>query len=136
MLIFDIFFEAGFKQLTFFIFLATVNLFYRILLVSGDVIEVVGSTDSGLLEGVLRGRTGLLPRHLVQEVRFRSHANNKEVIKEKDVSPRSVEMSPRSVEVSPRVGGRREGEIMKHFGTATKSGVTFVTGWIESFVNK
>ena len=101
------------------------------------MIEVVGSTDSGLLEGVLRGRTGLLPRHLVQEVRFRSHANNKEVIKEKDVSPRSVdlsprsvEMSPRSVEVSPRVGGRREGEIMKHFGTATKSGVTFVTGWI------
>ncbi|XP_023341633.1 SH3 and multiple ankyrin repeat domains protein 3 [Eurytemora carolleeae] len=95
---------------------------------NGDVIEVVGSTDSGLLEGVLRGRTGLLPRHLVQEVRFRSHANNKEVIKENDVSPRSVEMSPRSVEVSPRVGGRREGEIMKHFGTATKSGVTFVTG--------
>ncbi len=94
------------------------------------MIEVVGSTDSGLLEGVLRGRTGLLPRHLVQEVRFRSHANNKEVIKENDVSPRSVEMSPRSVEVSPRVGGRREGEIMKHFGTATKSGVTFVTGWI------
>ena len=87
------------------------------------MIEVVGSTDSGLLEGVLRGRTGLLPRHLVQEVRFRSHANNKEVIKENDVSPRSVE-------VSPRVGGRREGEIMKHFGTATKSGVTFVTGWI------
>jgi SH3/ankyrin repeat-containing protein len=39
----------------------------------GDVIEVVGSTDCGLLEGYIRGttQTGLFPTHCVQEVQFR-----------------------------------------------------------------
>ncbi|XP_063705079.1 SH3 and multiple ankyrin repeat domains protein 2 isoform X2 [Culicoides brevitarsis] len=39
----------------------------------GDVIEVVGSTDCGLLEGYVRGtnRTGFFPSHVVQEVQFR-----------------------------------------------------------------
>ena len=43
---------------------------------------------------------------------------------------KEIEMSPRSVEVSPRVQGRREGDTNRHFGTATKSGVTFITGQI------
>ena len=34
----------------------------------GDVIEVTGSTDTGLLEGTLRGQTGYFPREAVQEV--------------------------------------------------------------------
>ncbi|XP_055693308.1 SH3 and multiple ankyrin repeat domains protein 3 isoform X1 [Lutzomyia longipalpis] len=39
----------------------------------GDVIEVVGSTDCGLLEGYVRGtnRSGLFPIHHVQEVNIR-----------------------------------------------------------------
>lgn len=39
----------------------------------GDVIEVVGSTDCGLLEGYIRGttQTGFFPSHCVQEVQFR-----------------------------------------------------------------
>jgi Variant SH3 domain len=39
----------------------------------GDVIEVVGSTDCGLLEGYVRGtnRTGFFPIECVQEVHFR-----------------------------------------------------------------
>lgn len=39
----------------------------------GDVIEVVGSTDCGLLEGYVRGtnRTGFFPSQCVQEVQFR-----------------------------------------------------------------
>lgn len=39
----------------------------------GDVIEVVGSTDCGLLEGYVRGvnRSGFFPEHCVQEVNIR-----------------------------------------------------------------
>uniref|UniRef100_A0A182FM15 SH3 and multiple ankyrin repeat domains protein n=1 Tax=Anopheles albimanus TaxID=7167 RepID=A0A182FM15_ANOAL len=39
----------------------------------GDVIEVVGSTDCGLLEGFVRGtnKTGFFPSSCVQEVQFR-----------------------------------------------------------------
>ncbi|XP_053671754.1 uncharacterized protein LOC128721969 [Anopheles nili] len=39
----------------------------------GDVIEVVGSTDCGLLEGFVRGtnKTGFFPANCVQEVQFR-----------------------------------------------------------------
>lgn len=40
---------------------------------AGDVIEVVGSTDCGLLEGYVRGtnRSGFFPAHVVQEVNIR-----------------------------------------------------------------
>jgi Variant SH3 domain len=39
----------------------------------GDVIEVVGSTDCGLLEGYIRGTTkvGFFPSRYAQEVQFR-----------------------------------------------------------------
>lgn len=39
----------------------------------GDVLEVVGSTDCGLLEGYVRGtsQTGFFAAHCVQEVQFR-----------------------------------------------------------------
>ena len=40
-------------------------------LAQGDVIQVTGSTDSGLLEGTLRGQAGYFPRHIVEEVRLR-----------------------------------------------------------------
>lgn len=40
---------------------------------AGDVIEVVGSTDCGLLEGYVRGtnRSGFFPAEIVQEVNIR-----------------------------------------------------------------
>lgn len=40
---------------------------------AGDVIEVVGSTDCGLLEGYIRGTTkvGFFPSRYAQEVQFR-----------------------------------------------------------------
>ena len=58
----------------------------------GDVIEVTGSTDTGLLEGILRGQTGYFPPHMVEEVRVRQEV---------------------------RVAGRREIRDLttKHFGT-------------------
>lgn len=39
----------------------------------GDVIEVVGATDCGMLEGYVRGvnRSGFFPEHCVQEVNIR-----------------------------------------------------------------
>ena len=66
----------------------------------GDVIEVTGSTDSGLLEGTLRGQTGYFPREIVEEVRLRQNGTN-------------------------RGPGRRQ-EIRelthKHFGTTVRTG--------------
>eukprot|EP00090_Calanus_glacialis_P037365 TRINITY_DN6425_c0_g1_i1.p1 TRINITY_DN6425_c0_g1~~TRINITY_DN6425_c0_g1_i1.p1 ORF type:complete len:1871 (+),score=328.76 TRINITY_DN6425_c0_g1_i1:592-6204(+) len=71
----------------------------------GDVIEVTGSTDNGLLEGVLRGQTGYFPRECVEEVRLR----NPESLKQNLV-------------IVPRVPGRREIRDLtnKHFGTAIR----------------
>lgn len=48
----------------------------------GDVIEVVGSTDCGLLEGFVRGtsNTGLFPSQYVQEVQFRHKNGNNGVV--------------------------------------------------------
>lgn len=45
----------------------------HLTLQAGDVIEVVGSTDCGLLEGYVRGtnRSGFFPVHVVQEVNIR-----------------------------------------------------------------
>lgn len=45
----------------------------HLIIQPGDVIEVVGSTDCGLLEGFVRGtnRTGFFPSNCVQEVQFR-----------------------------------------------------------------
>ena len=40
----------------------------------GDIIEVTGSTDCGLLEGWVRGDSGFFPPHCVQEVRLRHPA--------------------------------------------------------------
>ncbi|CAG9807365.1 unnamed protein product [Chironomus riparius] len=45
---------------------------------AGDIIEVVGSTDCGLLEGFIRGSsiTGFFPSRCTQEVQFRQKNNN------------------------------------------------------------
>ena len=72
----------------------------------GDVIEVTGSTDTGLLEGTLRGQTGYFPKEAVQEVRLRGA----EVPKQDLILP------------ATRVPGRREIRDLtsKHFGTAVR----------------
>ena len=75
----------------------------------GDVIEVTGSTDTGLLEGTLRGVSGYFPREAVQEVRLRSSGP------EAPGKP-SIEIP------AARIPGRREIRDLtsKHFGTAVR----------------
>ncbi|XP_011306794.1 SH3 and multiple ankyrin repeat domains protein 2 isoform X5 [Fopius arisanus] len=72
----------------------------------GDILEVTGATDCGLLEGVLRGQgTGLFPAHCVQEVRLR-HTN----------IPLGHQLAR---EGRNRVLGRRESQH-KYFATAPR----------------
>ncbi|XP_020279507.1 SH3 and multiple ankyrin repeat domains protein 2-like isoform X2 [Pseudomyrmex gracilis] len=72
----------------------------------GDILEVTGATDCGLLEGVLRGQgTGLFPAHCVQEVRLR-HTN--------------IPLGPQPTrDGRNRVLGRRESQH-KYFATAPR----------------
>ncbi|XP_046745294.1 SH3 and multiple ankyrin repeat domains protein 3 isoform X8 [Diprion similis] len=72
----------------------------------GDILEVTGATDCGLLEGILRGQgTGLFPAHCVQEVRLR-HTN--------------IPLGPQAArEGRNRVLGRRESQH-KYFATAPR----------------
>ncbi|XP_012252273.2 uncharacterized protein LOC105683887 isoform X2 [Athalia rosae] len=72
----------------------------------GDILEVTGATDCGLLEGVLRGQgTGLFPAHCIQEVRLR-HTN--------------IPLGPQTIrEGRNRVLGRRESQH-KYFATAPR----------------
>ncbi|GAB6022714.1 hypothetical protein CHUAL_006810 [Chamberlinius hualienensis] len=50
----------------------------HLILVQGDIIEVTGSTDCGLLEGILKRQKGLFPATCVQEVKLR-HPENRVV---------------------------------------------------------
>ncbi|XP_049957648.1 SH3 and multiple ankyrin repeat domains protein 3 [Schistocerca serialis cubense] len=78
----------------------------------GDILEVTGSTDCGLLEGTLRGQgTGLFPAHCVQEVRLRQGV----------VPPPILPQPPPCLTrpTPPRVQGRRE-SVHKHFATAPR----------------
>ncbi|XP_075212417.1 SH3 and multiple ankyrin repeat domains protein 3-like isoform X2 [Lycorma delicatula] len=77
----------------------------------GDVLEVTGATDCGLLEGNLRGETGLFPPHCVQEVRLRQ-----------GLVPPPPPAAPLQRRNS-RVVGRRESNAsttVKHFATAPR----------------
>ncbi|XP_016839911.1 SH3 and multiple ankyrin repeat domains protein 1 isoform X3 [Nasonia vitripennis] len=80
----------------------------------GDILEVTGATDCGLLEGVLRGQgTGLFPAHCVQEVRLR-HTNI-------PLGPQAVarEVAAAAAASRNRVLGRRESQH-KYFATAPR----------------
>ncbi|XP_066603694.1 SH3 and multiple ankyrin repeat domains protein 2 isoform X2 [Prorops nasuta] len=73
----------------------------------GDILEVTGATDCGLLEGSLRGQgTGLFPANCVQEVRLR-HTNI-------PLGAREPARDARN-----RVLGRRESQH-KYFATAPR----------------
>lgn len=67
--------------------------------------SVTGSTDDGMLEGVLRGVTGVFPPHCVQEVRLR----NPQAVRESLIAPQVA-----------RVQGRREMMVPPHYGTAPR----------------
>ncbi|XP_014240790.1 SH3 and multiple ankyrin repeat domains protein 3 isoform X2 [Cimex lectularius] len=77
----------------------------------GDLIEVTGATDSGFLEGTLRGEAGLFPAHCVQEA-----------------PPPELGRSTTRRRPSTRIAGRREPSpaqqppmAMKHFATAPRN---------------
>lgn len=89
----------------------------------GDVIEVVGSTDCGLLEGYVRGvnRSGFFPEHCVQEVNIRQkniinvstapsseyHANSAALQQQKHMMSDQQNMMPQfSSATAPRVKKR------------------------------
>ncbi|XP_046672398.1 SH3 and multiple ankyrin repeat domains protein 3 isoform X7 [Homalodisca vitripennis] len=76
-------------------------------LCQGDILEVTGATDCGLLEGSHRGggEAGLFPAHCVQEVRLRQGL-----------------VPPPPLPVHRRVVGRRESNAttLKHFATAPR----------------
>ncbi|KAJ1530379.1 hypothetical protein ONE63_005288 [Megalurothrips usitatus] len=53
------------------------NLPGHLSIMQGDILEVTGATDCGLLEGMVRGRgSGLFPAHCVQEVMLRPGSAN------------------------------------------------------------
>lgn len=82
------------------------------------VFLVTGTTDCGLLEGVLHGQgTGLLPPHCVQEVRLQQGVVPPPVL------PQPPPQQPPSIMMgsltTSRVQGRRE-SMHKHFATAPR----------------
>ncbi|KAK3912334.1 SH3 and multiple ankyrin repeat domains protein 3 [Frankliniella fusca] len=89
------------------------NLPGHLSIMQGDILEVTGATDCGLLEGTLRGRgSGLFPAHCVQEVMLRPGSANGSVTG----SAGSTTTLCRS---TVRVLGRREANN-KHFATAPR----------------
>ncbi|XP_045459885.1 SH3 and multiple ankyrin repeat domains protein 3 [Melitaea cinxia] len=70
----------------------------------GDIIEVTGATDDGLLEGTVRGSaaSGLFPAHCVQEVRLRQNAHLHQVLSSGPIH-------------HSRVTGRREMALSKTY---------------------
>ncbi|XP_066989733.1 protein shank isoform X5 [Macrobrachium rosenbergii] len=72
---------------------------------AGDILEVTGSTDDGMLEGTIRGVSGVFPPQCVQEVRLR----NPQAIRESLIAPQVA-----------RVQGRREMMVHQHYGTAPR----------------
>ncbi|XP_063927953.1 protein shank isoform X4 [Zophobas morio] len=85
----------------------------------GDILEVTGTTDDGLLEGVPRSggnKTGLFPAHCVQEVRLRHNIQAPMMVARDARQPPSKS--------NGRVLGRRE-NTSKHFATAPRLKKTY-----------
>jgi len=82
-----------------------------------NVLAVTGSTDCGLLEGVMQGQgAGLLPAHCVQEVRLRQGVPPPALPQPSSAPPPSIMMGSQT---TSRVQGRRE-SMHKHFATAPR----------------
>ncbi|XP_061378704.1 SH3 and multiple ankyrin repeat domains protein 3 isoform X2 [Danaus plexippus] len=86
----------------------------------GDIIEVTGATDDGLLEGSVRGSTGsgLFPASCVQEVRLRQNAHLHQVLSSGPIH-------------HSRVTGRREMALSKTY-SATAPRIKKTYGNMES----
>ncbi|XP_044728032.1 SH3 and multiple ankyrin repeat domains protein 3 isoform X6 [Chrysoperla carnea] len=86
------------------------NLPGHLRICQGDIIEVTGATDCGLLEGTLRGpggHSGLFPTHCVQEVRLRH-----------GIQPPIITAASRE-RTTNRMVQRRDSQ-QKHFATAPR----------------
>lgn len=94
-------------------------------------ITVIGATDSGLLEGQLRGAgalTGLFPAHHVQEVRLRHGVLPPVMLvaamQQQQQQPQQCQQEPQfpqQTQQHQRVVGRREHQMSaKHFATAPR----------------
>ncbi|XP_013141537.1 PREDICTED: SH3 and multiple ankyrin repeat domains protein 3 [Papilio polytes] len=81
------------------------DLVVTLRLAQGDIVEVTGSTEEGLLEGTVRGSgaSGLFPAHCVQEVRLRQNTAHLHQV----LSSGPVHHS--------RVSGRREMALSKTY---------------------
>ena len=84
---------------------------------------VIGSTNTGMLEGILQGKSGFFPAKCVQEVRLR----NPESLKANSLASSSSPYNNSSVgNTTPttRVAGRRETREQQaqnqHFSTAVR----------------
>ncbi|XP_067012663.2 SH3 and multiple ankyrin repeat domains protein 3 isoform X2 [Anabrus simplex] len=90
----------------------------------GDIVEVLGSTDCGLLEGTLRGQgAGLFPVHCVQEVRVRQgvpSTMSSSLCLPQPPPPAVMTSSLCLQRPSTRVQGRRESTHKQHFATAPR----------------
>ncbi|CAG9562947.1 unnamed protein product [Danaus chrysippus] len=86
----------------------------------GDIIEVTGATDDGLLEGSIRGSSasGLFPASCVQEVRLRQNAHLHQVLSSGPIH-------------HSRVTGRREMALSKTY-SATAPRIKKTYGNMES----
>ena len=83
---------------------------------------VIGSTNAGMLEGILQGKSGFFPSKCVQEVRLR----NPESLKANSLaSSSSPYITPNVGNPTTRVAGRRETREQQqaqsqHFSTAVR----------------
>ena len=86
---------------------------------------MTGSTDSGMLEGVLRGKSGFFPASCVQEVRLRNPDSLKQVMGAARVAGRrEVREQQQQQQQQPDQGQLIQataGGQQRYFATATRS---------------
>ena len=87
-------------------------------------IIVIGSTNTGMLEGLLQGKSGFFPAKCVQEVRLRNPESLKANSSTSSSSPYN---NPNGGNPNTRVAGRRETREQQqqqaqnqHFSTAVR----------------
>ena len=87
---------------------------------------VTGSTDSGMLEGVLRGKSGFFPASCVQEVRLRNPDSLKQVMgaarvagrrEVRDQQQQQQQQQPDQGQLIQATAGGQQ----RYFATATRS---------------
>ena len=86
---------------------------------------MTGSTDSGMLEGVLRGKSGIFPASCVQEVRLRNPDSLKQVMGAARVAGRREVREQQQQQLQQPDQGQliqaSSGSQQRYFATATRS---------------